>query len=355
MADLMVGCRSCHTTRLRPFLFLGNVPVVPVIVESDEPELSFPLELAFCPTCSLIQALRPIPPELLPSPAEPLGVQDIPYLPDRLRPADLKSRHLRVVGSSPVVDAGRSGDQAEVFVANDVMGQVPDLNSFVEGLRSVVKDRGKVIIENHYIRDLIGGYRLDMFRHEQFCYFSCTAIDALARRHGLHLNHIERLRGSSGATLLWEIGTDADVSETLRGYLKAEAYEGMADFAYYSEFASRVEQIKVRLLALLRRLVDGGATIAALGSAAQACRLLNYVGIGPHLVSFVVDPSATAAGGHMAGVQLPLYPPDALLERLPDYVVLLDWKHPNDFPVPHDEYLRRGGRFIAAIPTPELV
>ena len=77
------------------------------------------------------------------------------------------------------------GKQADVIIANNVMAHVPDLNGFVAGMKHLLAPDGVITVENPYVRDLIEHCEFDTIYHEHFCYYSCTSVDYLVRRHGL--------------------------------------------------------------------------------------------------------------------------------------------------------------------------
>ena len=61
-------CRSCTQSALEPFLDLGPSPLADRLLSREqltEPELSYPLEVAFCHNCYLVQILETVPPEVL--------------------------------------------------------------------------------------------------------------------------------------------------------------------------------------------------------------------------------------------------------------------------------------------------
>ena len=60
------GCRSCGYPELTQVLDLGLSPVADRLVSADrleEPEPHFPLEVVFCPKCSLLQIRETVDPE----------------------------------------------------------------------------------------------------------------------------------------------------------------------------------------------------------------------------------------------------------------------------------------------------
>ena len=61
-------CRSCGAERLLRFLSLGAMPLTDAYVpldRADEPEARYPLDVAFCPSCTLVQLPYTVPPEAI--------------------------------------------------------------------------------------------------------------------------------------------------------------------------------------------------------------------------------------------------------------------------------------------------
>ena len=408
--DEVPRCRSCGDPGLRTFLSLGKHPLPDALVrpeQRDDPEPHFPLDVAFCPGCSLVQLLGEVPPEMLfvdnylyfssfsdhllgHARDHALGLIESRELgPDSLV-VELASNDgyllknfvdagIPVQGIDPAPDqasAARSigvptleaffgvelaeqlvaeGKRADVIIANNVMAHIPDLNGFVAGMAVLLADDGLITVENPYVRDLIEHGEFDTIYHEHFFYHSCTSVDALVRRHGLFLNDVEYFPDLHGGTLRWHIGKRDEPSETVKAYLADERARGMTEYAYYERFADRVDTIKGDLLELLEGLRADGHTVAAYGAAAKGSTLINYVGIGTDLVDFVVDRNPHKHGLLMPGMHLPIRPVEALLEQAPDYVLILAWNFAEEIVAQQQEYLERGGHFIVPVPSPKVI
>jgi SAM-dependent methyltransferase len=402
-------CRSCRAPGLRPFLDLGETPLADALVDPGrrQPEARYPLEVAFCEQCSLVQILEEVPPETLfvdnylyfSSVSDHLlrhSAEHVDSILERraLGPGSLvvevasndgyllrwfRDRGVPVLGIDPAPDqaaAARAagiptlteffgpalaaglrarGTRADVIIANNVMAHVPDLNGFVAGLRTLVADDGEIHVENPYVGELIRHREFDTIYHEHFCYFSCTAVDRLVRRHGLFLNDVAFFPDLHGGTLRWHLAPTERVSERVEEYLYQEERSGMTRFDFYADFADDVARIRSGLLDLLEGLRAGGARIGGYGAAAKGSTLLNYCGIGPDLVEFVADRNVHKQGRLMPGVGIPIVDPAALLDRSPDYVLLLPWNFKDEILHQQQEYLRRGGRFIVPVPKPVIL
>jgi SAM-dependent methyltransferase len=392
------------------FLELGEMPLPDALLAAAElsgPEPRFPLEVAFCADCSLVQILEEVPPEQLfvdnylyfssfsdglirhsrrhalrliedrrlgrDSLVVEIASNDgyllrnfvehgIPVL--GIDPAPTQAAAAEEAGVPTLTEffgaelATRlraEGRRADVIVANNVMAHTPTLNSFVEGLGILVADDGVITIENTYVKDLIDHCEFDTIYHEHFCYFSCSAVDRLMRRHGLYLNAVEHFPTLQGGTLRWHVGPREDVQLSARVFLEAEETQGLTSSEYYREFGSRVDGIRSDLLELLNSLKAQGKSIAAYGAAAKGSTLLNYAGIDEGLVDFVVDRNVHKHGLFMPGVHIPIHGPERLLERMPDYVLLLAWNYRDEVMAQQREYLERGGRFIVPVPSPRIL
>lgn len=402
----MPACRACGHAPLELVLSLGQTPLANALLSAAEltqPEPMYPLDLAFCPNCTLVQITETVPPEKLFreyvyfSSFADTALQNAQAIVERLIPArglgpqsfvvEIASNDgyllqyyqragIPVLGIEPALNIARvaqeqrgiptlpeffdaalaqqlcaQGKQADVIHANNVLAHVANLNGVVAGIKVLLKPEGVAVIEVPHVKDLIDGVEFDTIYHEHLCYFSATALEHLFHRHGLTLQDVERLPIHGGSLRLFVGGSPTQTVAT-RQLLAEEATWGVDQFACYRDFGARVEQLKTDLLAMLQNLKAQGKRIAAYGASAKGATLLNYFGIGRETLEFVVDRSPVKEGRYTPGTHLPIYAPEKLLEARPDYALLLTWNFADEILAQQAEYRRRGGQFI--IPFPEL-
>jgi SAM-dependent methyltransferase len=406
-----MNCRVCDAPGVRPFLDLGKTPLSDGLVRPENlsgPEARYALEVAFCPSCKMVQILEDVAQEILfpedypyfssfsdhllaHSRRHALGLVEsrglgadslvvelasndgyllqnfveagVPVLgidpaPAQVQVANDKGvrsicRFFGVELADELLAAGER--RADVIIANNVCAHVPDLNGFVAGMKRLLAPGGLITIENPYVRDLIDHCEFDTIYHEHLFYHSCVGIDGLMARHGLHLNHVEYFPDLHGGTLRYHVSHEPGRSPELVRYLEQEAELGVDSFRYYEGFAARVETLKAELLALLRGLRAEGRTIAAYGAAAKGSTMLNFVGIDRDLVSFVVDRNVHKHGLHMPGTHQPILPVEALAAERPDYTLILAWNFKEEIMRQQQAYADAGGRWIVPVPRPEVV
>src|SRR5262249_20973447 len=247
------------------------------------------------------------------------------------------------------------GRRADVIHGHNVMAHVADLNGFVAGLRLLLKTDGVAVVEAPYLKDLLDRLEFDTIYHEHLYYYSVTALVPLLARHGLRLEHVERLPIHGGSLRLFIAPAEGRTQgREVDALLAEERGWGVGDLASYRLFARRIEGLPGELLSLLDRLRAEGQRLAAYGASAKGSTLLNTFGIGRDRIAFVADRSTYKQGRVMPGVHIPIVAADALLAEQPDYVLLLTWNFADEILDQQAEYRRRGGRFIIPLPEPRV-
>ena len=130
---------------------------------------------------------------------------------------------------------------------------------------------------------------------------------------------------------------------------------GMTSFQRYASFAKDVEGNRSAVRSLLQKLQSEGKTVAGYGAPAKGNTLLNYCDIDTSLVPYTVDKSDLKVNKITPGMHLPVLEPSALLERQPDYVIILAWNFADEIIRQQSEYRARGGKFIIPVPEPQVI
>jgi SAM-dependent methyltransferase len=381
-----------------------------LLTEADllQPEPTFPLDVVFCPRCTLVQITETVPSEQLfreyvyRSSFSSTMLQQA----ERLASDVVASRNLgsesmvvevasndgyllqyylragvTVLGIEPAqniakiareeagiatiseffgLDLARKlrseGIRADVIHANNVLAHVPDPNGFVAGIRELLKQSGVAIFEVPYVMDLIDNVEFDTIYHEHLSYFSVTSLVSLLARHGLAVESVERLPIHGGSLrLVTSRANSVTPGPSVEALAHEEKIWGVSKLVSYQHFKQRVEQLRRDTLSLIADLRAQGSRIAVYGASAKGSTLLNYCGLGRDSLEYVVDRNTLKQGRYTPGSHLLIEPTQRLMQDLPDYVLLLTWNFAEEILREQQAYRLKGGRFIIPIPKLSIV
>jgi SAM-dependent methyltransferase len=244
--------------------------------------------------------------------------------------------------------------RADLVVANNVLAHVPDLRSFVAGLRCLVKDEGLITLEFPHLLRLIERRQYDTIYHEHYSYLSLlTASRALATA-GLRIVDVEEL-STHGGSLRVHARPEESCGEPLtrvKELFKEEEAAGLHTVEGHAGFGREVLKIRSDLISFLLDAATKGKTVAGYGAPGKGNTLLNHCGIRSDLVAYTVDRNPYKQGQFLPGTHIPIHAPDRLAETKPDYILVLPWNLREEI-VKQLEYVRDWGAQLV-FPIPEL-
>ena len=260
---------------------------------------------------------------------------------------------VRFFGTELARDLAAEGRCADLALGNNVLAQVPDVNDFVEGLKTLLKPQGVLTLEFPHLLRLIERNEFDTIYHEHFSYFSMLTTTRILEFHGLKVFDVEELPTHGGSLRVYasraEDGTH-EVKRTVEDLIAEEIKTGLDSAGGYESFARQVKETKFALVEFLIAAARQGKAVAGYGAPGKSATLLHYCGIGKDLIAYTVDRSPYKQGRFLPGSRIPIHHPDRIRETKPDYVVILPWNLKDEI-VEQLQYIREwGGKFVVPIP-----
>ena len=399
------SCRACDSERLFPFLELGPQPLANAFLSGPEEfaqEAFYPLDVYFCESCSLVQLLDVIDPEVLfahylyvTGTSDTIARHNIAYartLSDLLQLGkgdlvveaasndgsllkEFQALGVKTLGVEParnIAEAARqngvetvdqffgldtarqlrdSYGKAKAVIFNNVLAHVDNTVDFLRGARHMLADGGAVVFEVPYLVELLDRLEYDTIYHEHLCYFSVLALLRLCEAADLRISRIDRVPVHGGSLRVYAT-TAVNHAAAVLAVAEDEKRAGLNSLARYRKFAADVEKSRDVLRSFLCNLRSQNRTIAGYGAPAKGNTLLNYCGIDTSILPYTVDKNPLKLGLYTPGTHLPVRPVSTLGEQCPDDVLILAWNFSSEIIRQQEAYRTAGGRFITPVPEP---
>ncbi len=265
---------------------------------------------------------------------------------------------VKFFGRETARELAAQGQMADLLLGNNVLAQVPDLNSFVAGMKILLKPEGVITMEFPHLARLMEGNQLDTIYHEHFSYFSLWTAERIFAKHGIKLFDVEELTTHGGSLRIYgRHGDDKTkpVTSRFEALLAQETAAGVNRPDTYAAFARQVEETKRMLLDFLITARGEGKTIAGYGAPGKGNTLLNYCGIRTDFLEYTVDRNPHKLGKFLPGTHIPICSPERIRDTRPDYLLILPWNLKNEI-IEQNSYIREwGGKFVVPIPRVEVI
>lgn len=401
-------CVICKGECVTRFLSLGDQPPSDAFLKPDDlhkPEATYPLELFFCETCTLVQLGYAVDPDIL--------FRDYVYTSgtnNSLR-ANFKSlvetiiQKYKIVKGDFVVDVGSNDGTllanylpygisvlgidpssaallaqeknvptlndyfneetakvvrekyggAKIITATNVFAHVVALDSFMRGILTLLDDKGVFVSESGYVVDMVEGLQYDSIYHEHLRYYSVTSLVSLFAQFGMEIIDIERIPIHGGSLRVSAARKGVYPVETSVASLVAlEKERGYTTISIYRTFAEDVARTRDKLLDIVSSLKQEGARIVGIGAPAKGNTLLNYCRLDTHMIEYLTEKSPLKIGLYSPGMHIPVVDEAQLFEDNPEAAILLSWNIAEEL----KKKLRQNGyrgKFIVPNPVPRVL
>lgn len=241
--------------------------------------------------------------------------------------------------------------QADIFFAANVMCHIPNILSVVRGIKELIKPTGIVIFEDPYLGDVISKTSYDQIYDEHVFLFSALSVKYLFGLYDMEIIDVQHQKTHGGSMRYTLAHRDAhQVKDSVKNLFSKELSQGLDKLETFYKFRENVEKSREDLLTLLKKLKLEGKKLAGYAATSKSTTILNYCGIGPHLIDYICDTTPIKHNKLSPGMHIPIVPHEFFINNPPDYAILLAWNHTEEIMQKEKKYISGGGKWITHVP-----
>lgn len=379
-------CRICGCKDLVKFLDLGKHPLANSFLKTkDQEEKLYPLEVAWCKDCNLVQLLHIVDRDILyrdyiyfSSGVLKLSEHFRKYAEDVVKYLDKDDFVIEIASNDGILlkffrDAGyevqgidparniaqlanqigiptipeyfseeiadKIGKKAKLIMANNVVAHTDNHHDMMKGVAKLLAKDGVFIIEAPYLLDMFWNLAYDTIYHEHLSYLAIRPLKCLLEQYGLEIFKVE-MHEIQGISLRIFVGHKGEhnIESSVNEYISKELEYGLDKIEVYQALATQIIAQKKKLKALIKKL-SKTKKIAGYAASAKGNTLLNFCKI---KLDYILDHMKAKQGLYTPGMRIPIVSPEYAEQNPPNYYVMLAWNYEKQILEREKEFLKKG-------------
>ena len=217
--------------------------------------------------------------------------------------------------------------KAKLITSTNVFAHMSTLGDVMDGIVEALDDNGFFCFENHYIMEVIEKVQYDTFYHEHLRTYSLISLIKLFEMYNITLYHTQLVTRYGGSIRCIVSKKQKNQTDSLKKLLEIENEKLVKNKEKtYKDFVQNINQSKKDLTEKLSEIKSKNLTIIGKSCPARAVVLLNYCNLDENNLDFIAEqPTSLKLNYYIPGTNLEIVNDDILLEKKPDYVLLLAW------------------------------
>ena len=257
--------------------------------------------------------------------------------------------------SSKLVDKNFPNKKAKVITSFSMFYDLESPLDFMYQVFETLSNDGVWITEQSYMPSMIKTNSYDTICHEHLEFYALGQIKWMADKVGFKILDVEFNNingGSFSITLAKKNCNDYLVNTDVNKIIRLENEQGFNSLNPFYDFSKRVEQSKNDLLNFLKKIKNKKQKVLILGASTKGNVLLQYCGIGSDDIEYIGEVNSEKYGCYTPGSWIPIISEEELLNKKPDYLLILPW-HFKDFFINNPKF--KGIKLVFPLPKLEII
>ena len=243
--------------------------------------------------------------------------------------------------------------KAQVVTACNVFAHIPNLSTLMESVDLILEEDGIFISESHYLTQLLETLQFDTIYHEHLRYYNGNFLSRLFKDFGFEIIKIKKIPTHGGSIRVWAAKSGKyDVDKEVEQFLTNEKNSQFFGLNGHEKFALEVLDWRQQFRKLIAELRTSNKSIYGIGAPSRASTLVTFSGLEKSdLLAVGEIQGSHKIGRYMPGTRIPIIAEEEVLEKKPDYLLMLSW-HIAEELIPKIKENGYTGKFL--IPLPKI-
>lgn len=237
----------------------------------------------------------------------------------------------------------------DLIASFNCLAHIDNINNIYANIKKLLKDDGLIIIEVHYLKNIIDNMNFDFIYHEHMLYYSINTFIQICKNNDLYLDNIEFIENHGGSLRAYmhhknnrELFYNIDLEKYI---IKEVELEKNLNFMYH-----RLNEWRSDIMNYINDLKEKNIPLIGYGASGRTNMIINFLNI---KFDEILDDSSYKINNYTPFHHIKIRDSKDIYKYKYNYktIFILAWPYSKYIIKKHEEYIKNGGEFIIILPN----
>ena len=247
-------------------------------------------------------------------------------------------------------------DKFDYITASNVFAHIDDIHSVIKASKILLKDDGYLVVEVHYLLNLLNLNQYDFFYHEHVNYYSIYSLKYLFEMHNFEIKKIKQTNMHGGSLRVYLKKKKNYFKNKNLNIEKLIKNEKKLNLSFFKKFNKKIYDQKNEISKILKNIKKQNKKIIGFGASGRGTTFLNFCKIDKKYIDIILDSSPFRAGKYMPGIKIPIKNLNFFKKNYInyDYVLIIAWNYQASI-IKQVKGIKNNIKFIIPFPKPKIL
>ena len=239
----------------------------------------------------------------------------------------------------------------DIIVCCNCLAHIDNINVIYKNIKKLLSDDGVLIIEVHYLKQIIYNYNFDFIYHEHMSYYTISTIIKICEVNNLYLKDIEFIdtHGGSLRAFITQPINNIFYNNSLDKYI----YEEQNINIQINNLFNDLNEWKNKLINIIDEIKRSEQLLIGYGASGRTNMIINYLSI---KFDIILDDSPYKIGSYMPYYHNKIIDSkDIFTNNNIKCIFILAWPYTKSIILKNIEFIKNGGIFYKILPDIEKI
>jgi dTDP-4-dehydrorhamnose reductase len=240
----------------------------------------------------------------------------------------------------------------DIIVSCNCLAHINDMFNIYSNIKKLLHDNGILIIEVHYLKNIIDNFNFDFIYHEHMSYYSINTIVQICKNHNLFLENIEFINTHGGSIRAFITHKKTIHSNYFNIELEKYINE---EHEYKTNINKLFERLYLWKNSILLKIneIKKDNKLVGYGASGRTNMIINYLST---KFDIIVDDSINKIDSFIPYYHTKIENSDNIYTNNNiKFIFILAWPYTESIIKKHIKFIKNGGIFIKILPNIEII